>query len=103
MRVKVSRSSRGHRAHIEPHPGTYVVAGGATAEEALHGAARLLDTALSNPVVAAALPPGTVAAVRLLRSATAAIRRGNLDDFLTHLAPAAVQSITRTLRRVLPW
>jgi hypothetical protein len=88
---------------MEPVDGTYIVCGGDSPEEALHQASKLLDGALANPLIASVLPPGTVAAVKLLRGATAALRRGNLDDYMAALPAAALKSVSRTLRKVLPW
>jgi hypothetical protein len=90
-------------AHLEPCPGVYVGATGETAEEALHHAAKLVHGALSNPAVQSVLPPGTMAAVALLRGATAAIRRGNLDEYLTTVPAHAARTVLKTLRKVLPW
>src|SRR5688572_21168294 len=103
MRVKVSRRRGGYEARMEPIDGTYVVCGGDDATSALHSAAKLLDGALNNPAVANILPPGTVAAVKLLRGATAAIRRGNLDDFMANVSKSAAKTVAKTLRKVLPW
>jgi hypothetical protein len=103
MRVKTTRRGNGYEARIEPIDGTYVVCGGDDATSALHSAAKLLDGALNNPTVANILPPGTIAAVKLLRGATAAIRRGNLDDFMASVSKGAGRAVARTLRKVLPW
>lgn len=90
-------------AHLEPVVGCYIGATGPDPVEALHKASKLLDGALSQPAVQAALPPGTMAAVKLLRGATAALRRGNLDEYLTRIPQQAANTVVRTLRRVLPW
>lgn len=104
MRVHRVRRHRGHyQAHIEAAPGFYVGASGEDAAHALHQASKVLAIALKNPVVAAALPPGTPLAVAALRGAVAALRKGNLDDFMAAVPAKVGKVLSRTLRKVLPW
>ena len=105
MRIhRVRRHSAGYySAHVEPVDGFYVGATGDDAAAALHQAVKVLDTALKNPVVRAALPPGTAAAIAGIRGATAALMRGNLDEYLAAAPAAVAKVVTRTLRKVLPW
>ena len=100
---RVRRHGAGYRAHLEPADGFYVGAAGDDAAAALHQASKVLDLALRNPVVRAALPPGTATAVAALRGATAALQRGNLDEYLARIPSKAAKVVTRTLRKVLPW
>ena len=99
MRIRVN----GNRAQLEPLDGFVVGAAGEDAVAALHNASRLLDHVFEKPEVQALMPPGTVAAVRLLRGATAAIRKGELPKFLEAVPSRARRLVTRTLRKVLPW
>ena len=104
MRCKVNRRGDGrYSAHLEPVEGVYVGAIGADEAKALHQAARLLDRALDRPELQAVLPPGTIAAVKLLRGATAAIQRGELQHFLSDIAPKHARAVVNTLRKVLSW
>lgn len=107
MRARIRRHrSGGHHAHLEPMPGFYVGASGDSAEAALHSAAVALDHALSNPVVRAAMPPGTAATISLVRGAAAALRRGGLrglDAHLKRLPSKAAKHTLKVLRKVLPW
>lgn len=104
MKVRIKRySDDAYGAHLEPLDGVYVGAAGPDAAAALHQAARLLDHALERPEVQAILPPGTVVAVKMLRGATAALRKGNLDHYLSQVRPAAARAIRKTLRKVLSW
>ncbi len=100
---RVRRHGNAYRAHLEPCDGFYVGATGDDAAQALHQASKVLDLALKNPVVRAALPPGTAAAVAALRGATAALQRGQLDEYLARAPAAAARVVSRTLRKVLPW
>lgn len=100
---RVRRRGDCYHAHVEPTDGFYVGATGDDAATALHQAVKVLDHALSNPVVAAALPPGTRVAIKALRGATAALKRGNLDEYLAKIPAQASRVVARTLRKVLPW
>lgn len=103
MKVRTNKRGDAWCAHLEPIDGVYVGAAGPDAASALHQAARLLDHALERPEVQSVLPPGTLVAVKLLRGATAAIRKGRLPDYLSSLPSGAASVVTRTLRKVLPW
>lgn len=103
MKVRTNKRGDAWCAHLEPIDGVYVGAAGPDAAAALHQAARLLDHALERPEVQSVLPPGTVVAVKLLRGATAAIRKGQLPSYLSSLPSGAASVVARTLRKVLPW
>jgi len=103
MKVRTNRRGDAWCAHLEPMEGVYIGAAGPDAAAALHQAARLLDHALDRPEVQAVLPPGTVVAVKLLRGATSAIRKGQLPAYLSSLPSGAASVVSRTLRKVLPW
>jgi hypothetical protein len=103
MKVDVKKRGGGYCAHLEPMDGVYIGAAGPTAATALHQASRLLSLAIDRPEVAAVLPPGTIAAVKILRGATAAIRRGQLTPYLRAMTPRRAREVARTLRRVLSW
>ena len=68
LKWKVVRDGAGWR--VELHlPGDFIAAGrGATKPDALHRAASFAQSAMANPAVKAALPPGTAAAVNLAAS-----------------------------------
>ena len=102
MKIRTSPRGDGWCAHLEPLEGVYVGAAGPDAAAALHHAARLLDHALDRPELQAVMPPGTVAAVKLLRGATAALRRGSLPEFLDSVTPTQAKVVAKALRRALP-
>lgn len=103
MKARVNRRGEAWCAHLEPLEGVYVGAVGADPSAALHQAARLLDRAIDRPELQSILPPGTIAAVKLLRGATAALQRGELRDFLENVAPKQARAVVKALRKVLPW
>lgn len=103
MKINRRRVREGWRYHLEPVPGLYVGATSDDAATALHSAAKMLDQALANPAVQAVMPPGTLAAAKILRGAAAAVRRGNLDEYMQRLPTAAAHSAVRLIRKVLPW
>lgn len=102
MRVRVKRHGDTYVARLRTG-GVELGAVGSDGASALHNAARLLDAALDRPEVKELLPPGTTVALRVLRGAAGAIRRGNLDEYLQRLPREAGKRVLRTLRKVLPW
>lgn len=103
MKIKIDKRGHAYCAHLEPIEGVYVGAAGPDAAAALHQASRLLSHAIERPEVQAVLPPGTMTAVMLLRGATAAMRKGQVQDFLASVTPKQAKSVARALKRVLSW
>jgi len=103
MKINRRRVREGWRYHLEPAPGLYVGATSDDAATALHNAAKMLDQVMSNPAVQAVMPPGTLAAAKILRGAAAAVRRGNLDEYVTKLPSAVASTAVSLIKKVLPW
>lgn len=82
---------------------TKVIAKGKTDREAMKNAAGLAEQLLDNPILAAALPPGTAQAVKATKLIAKYAKAGKVADALEKLTGKGAKRVKKVLKKLKFW